>query len=269
MAIVTSLMLASSCTLFTSLDGYASDGEPIADEGGQPDALEAEAPDLSDVSVVDEERQTVAPTFKVLSLSPTTNMPPIVIPRPAQVTAGDFLLAVIANVNGAALTLTPPADALPWKLYTESPGNRQAHVWWWYKIAGDAEPAQYTFTQSGAPYAASGSLVVVSGVAPSLAAAIDVGASSVLSMGNVFVAPKVVTTSRNTLLLAAYAESNLPFTPRWTAAADATGRGTDGLVLIMDKPQADPGASSLGDATCNVTATQGGGSLLLLALRPK
>jgi hypothetical protein len=113
--------------------------------------------------------------------------------------AGDLLLAIVAHQGGSAKTMNPPAGWTPvpnadWFQAT----NARIHAW--YRLAGSAEPASYTFTLTGSGDDMSGGIVAV-GRANALAPINASGGQVTSTRSRSVTAPSITTTVANTMLL--------------------------------------------------------------------
>ncbi|HYX32422.1 MAG TPA: hypothetical protein VE954_04860 [Oligoflexus sp.] len=84
------------------------------------------------------------------------------IPRPTGVVSGDLLLARIANRNQVEATIQAPEG---WMLLRSDQSASQLKSWILWKVAGNEEPASYSFSLSIASHAA-GSILALQGVDP-------------------------------------------------------------------------------------------------------
>jgi hypothetical protein len=79
----------------------------------------------------------------------TTNSTSVVITAPTGITSGDLLIAAVATDGSTSASIAAPVGG-GWTLLnrgSDSGNNMTLGVWW--KIAGAAEPATYTFTWTG------------------------------------------------------------------------------------------------------------------------
>lgn len=70
------------------------------------------------------------------------------IVKPTGTAENDLLLCLVSlDGNGSLITFTPPADAVPWiELEQGGSPNQLVFAGAWYKVAGAAEPSDYTWT---------------------------------------------------------------------------------------------------------------------------
>jgi len=131
----------------------------------------------------------------------------LTITKPAGTASGDVMLATI-SARPSAMTINPPAG---WALYkrTEQPNGGVSTapggmtLLTYYKAAGGAEPANYTWTLANPQNDGGGvvgTITRVSGV--DTANPIDVYVDALTGNGVVHSAPSVTTTVPNTLLVA-------------------------------------------------------------------
>lgn len=71
----------------------------------------------------------------------------VTIPRPVSVVAGDFMLAMIAVTGTRSLQFSPPDGWMPLDRYVDTAFWNVG--FWYYKFAGDADPASYTWQGDG------------------------------------------------------------------------------------------------------------------------
>jgi hypothetical protein len=206
-----------------------------------------------------------APTVQGTS-SATANGPAtqLSIPRPAQASAGNLLVATVANQGGSAKTVAPPAG---WTLVanTDVYEGTNARIRAWYRYATSGEPASYTFTQSGTSgYDMAGGIVAIKDASPQAPVNAS-GAQSNGSTGSTLVAaPSVTTTVPGTLLLFGgacnVAASLLPpggMTELWDGATSGQYK-----ITIETASQYLPNAGATGTRTatastsCRSVATQ-------------
>jgi uncharacterized repeat protein (TIGR02543 family) len=213
----------------------------------------------SDPAEVDRTR-TIA--FRAASSSANHNASNLVIPRPAGLQNGDFLLAII-TFNGSP-TVTAPTG---WTLVrTDQTGTavRQAV---YYRFAGLGEPASYAWTFSSR-VGASGGIVAYSGV--HVDAPLDSSSGQANPSAMTYTAPQVVTSSSDSFLVAAFGvATNASVAPPagMIEQVEATMTvGKDKLTTeVADQIQAQAGASGVRTASGDKAAQSIG---QLLAIRP-
>jgi hypothetical protein len=141
---------------------------------------------------------------------------------------GDVLLAVTAHQGGSVKNMTPPAGwtAVP---NTDWFQGTNARIHAWFKIAGPAEPASYTFALVGSGDDMSGGILDIGSA--SQAAPIDAsgGQSNGTTSSTSVTAPSITTISPSALLIFGGAcASTGAFTPptgmteQWDAASSGT-----------------------------------------------
>ncbi len=132
-------------------------------------------------------------SFRSASSADNVSATTLVLPKPAGVVADDALLASVA-VRGAP-TITPPSGWTLVRLDLSASTVRQAVF---VHIAGDAEPASYTFTLSTAQSAAGG-IVAYGGVDGSNP--IDVHGGQANASSTSISAPSITTSGPNRMLV--------------------------------------------------------------------
>ncbi len=199
----------------------------------------------------------------------------LTINRPAGVIAGDIMLVNIAK--GGNRTTNPTSAG--WTLIdgVSLGGGTQRHGAVLYKIAGGAEPINYTFALGGGTNSTSGGIVAFSGVNNVTPFDVPTGTISVQNSQTAVVATSLTTVTANTaiVMFGQTAGDN----PTWnTASWNTTNPGA--LTELFDVGQGNNDQSSVGAAWATkpaIGATGNGAATLsfaernggiLLALRP-
>jgi hypothetical protein len=180
------------------------------------------------------------------------------VARPSGVAAGDLLLASL-EVDADPATVTGPAGwTLLQDVRTGASTSNPFHAQLWYKVAGSAEPASYTWSVGGSPWTDIGVLdyTNVSSTAPiDVSAGRDAGSTTTPATGT------LTTTSANDLVVAVFVDYA---TATWTPGPGTTKRFDFDGNTAEDKPAPSPGA--VGPATATSTAA-GPTAALIVALR--
>jgi len=182
----------------------------------------------------------------------------ITITKPASTVSGNFLIADITFQGGTTITVTPPAG---WTLILRTNNGTSVGTATYYKVAGGAEPANYTWTTTSTRQL--GGIIRYTGVNNS--SPIDVSAAAT-GNSTTPTAPTVTTTLANDRVLVFYGFSDdVTFsTPSGTTerfdigrlgAADADSRAT----AASDFAQASAGAT--GTKSSTVSSNNNGTSL--------
>ncbi|MDQ7843058.1 MAG: pilus assembly PilX N-terminal domain-containing protein [Armatimonadota bacterium] len=196
----------------------------------------------------------------------------LTIARPAGLAADDVMIAAIAVVGGSTTGITPPAG------WTLVPGGANPidngttlRLAVYYKVAGTAEPANYTWTFS-ASRKASGGIQAYRNVDP--AAPIDVALGQATPSGTTHSTPAVTTSVDGTMLVASFAAAAggtwTPQTPglverydaRSTGGAQSTRTSSEGTEQL----QAAAGPTGVKSSRTTVAAV---GATHILALAPR
>ncbi|QRO01087.1 cell wall anchor protein [Archangium violaceum] len=111
--------------------------------------------------------------------------------KPPGTAQGDVLLARIVNRDNVTATVTPPAG---WTLIRSDQSASQLKAWVFYKVAGGAEPASYTFSIDLTSNLA-GSIVAFSGADP--VNPIDAQSGQKNGLTASFITPAITTTASN------------------------------------------------------------------------
>lgn len=199
----------------------------------------------------------------------------ITINKPAGVIAGDLMLVNIAK--GGNRTTNPSSGGWTFITGADLGGGTQRYGGVLYKIAGAAEPANYTFALGAGTNSASGGIVAFSGVNTTTPFDVAPGTISVQPSQTGVVANSITTVTANTaiVMFGQAAGDN----PTWINANwNTTSPGA--LTELFDVNQANNdqssagaawaakptiGATGNGAATLSLTERNGG---ILLALRP-
>ncbi len=202
----------------------------------------------------------------------TLNSGSLIITKPTGVVSGDLMIANLVQVN----SLTPPTAPTGWTTINQvslaGTTNRFASVF--YKVAGGAEGANYTFTiPTGAAGEAIGAIIGFWGVNSTTPFDVTPGTILVNASGTTVTATGVTTVTANdaVVMLGEAAAS----APTWSAFHDTTP-GTMATILNFQgtnttigagwvlKPTT--GATGNGLATLSTPGERNGG--ILLALKP-
>jgi len=204
----------------------------------------------------------------------------LTITKPAGTASGDVMLATI-SARPSAMTINPPAG---WALYkrTEQPNGGVSTapggmtLLTYYKAAGGAEPANYTWTLANPQNDGGGvvgTITRVSGV--DTANPIDVYVDALTGNGLVHSAPSVTTTVPNTLLVASItylssrnfgAPSGIAgITERAEVRAPTSDNAIGITLLVATVPKASAGATGTVSATAAGDADYGMGHMFALA----
>lgn len=149
--------------------------------------MDAEAPAADESSTTSQALATIA--HRSSTTASGKSITSLAIAKPAGTVAGDVLLARIINRNNVAAVATPPAG---WALLRSDQSASQIKAWVFYKVAGAAEPASYTFSIDLASNMA-GSLSAFSGV--NTANPIDTQNGQKNGLTSSFTTPAITTSS--------------------------------------------------------------------------
>lgn len=201
-----------------------------------------------------------------------SNNATLTINRPAGVIAGDLMIVNIAQRG--TNTLSNPTSA-GWTLISGVDLGGGTFRWGalLYKIAGAAEPANYSFTLDGQNNGGTGAVVAFSGVDPVTPFDVPSGAISVQGSQIGITAPSKTTVTNNAaVIMFAMAAGSSPTYSGWTTTSPGA------LVELYDNQnvgassvgaawatKAAAGATGAGAAVLNTAERNGG---ILLALRP-
>lgn len=188
---------------------------------------------------------------------------------PAGTVAGDLMLATIAvRPSTVAINAPPGWTAQP---RIDQPAGNSSGQQLFYRVAGAAEPASYTWTFSAGSTGAAGGIVSYSGV--DTVAPFDAFAGNVTPSGASHTANGVTTSVLNTMLISTHSFSSAE---TWTSPAGMTERvdvaslvapNAGGISLQLNEVlQAGAGATL--DKTATVAGNADTGVAHLFALRP-
>ena len=175
-------------------------------------------------------------TFRSSNSTGQTNGSPITVNKPAGTVSGDVMLASVAVVPNTAAVNTPPAG---WTLLlsTNQTSTNTSRLYTYYKVAGAAEPASYSWTLSG------GNTGVVAAVSSyygvDTTAPIDASAAQATAKLLTHTAPSVTTTVTGDMLITVHEFASAR---NWTPPAGMTervdrasrGKNNDGVSLELN-----------------------------------
>jgi MSHA biogenesis protein MshQ len=198
----------------------------------------------------------------------------LTIARPAGTVAGDVMIASIA-VRPSSVIITPPAGWAAQAAALQNAAGNSSRQQIFYRVAGGAEPASYTWLFDSAHTGAAGGVVSFSGV--DTAAPFDAYAGNLTPQGGdsnlQHRALAVTTTVADTMVISTHSfTSAMPWTPpagmsgRVDVASIATPDAV-GIALGMNTVL-QPAAGTTGDKVATVTGNGDTGSATLMALRP-
>ena len=209
-----------------------------ADDGNSVAAAEVAAPSGLGVT----QSCSPAATIAFRAASSATGVDSLTLPTPSGTTAGDVLVAQVAN-RYTAYTLTAPSG---WTLVRrDTSGSAVTSAVFW-RVATSSEPASATFSLSGTSGVQTvGGVVAYSGVRAS--SPVDVSGVSA-GVGDTATTPSVTTTVANTRVvhLLTKRQETLPAptgtTQRWRLIS-GTGTATEGATA-GDEPFVGPGSTA-------------------------
>jgi hypothetical protein len=195
----------------------------------------------------------------------------LTIARPAGVAANDVLVAQV-TLKGVVAAITAPAAPNDWTLLDlRSSGTAGAQITQaiYWRLAGGAEPANYTWSWTGTRVAR-GAIGAYRGVEPT--APIDAWGAQVTNNNATITAPSINTTTVDTLLVAVFGSSRASthstpggMTERYDLNA---GAGTAG-VTISAATQARAATGATGARTSTIAAGAADNIGHLIALRAR
>jgi hypothetical protein len=260
---------ADQCVATTSDTDSGDPARDLSIADGVPGDLAADLSLPADMIPVQNDLAQCAIVFKDAKSAalPDSGVMSITINRPTSVD-GDFLLAGMHLGwidNGSQPTYTPPAG---WTLVRRVDLGDDGSLLTFYRFAGAAEPASYTW-QSSDKVSGVGWIVSYSGV--SKTAPIDVEAGSTSNNnGPLFTTATVTTTGSNRLAVGQFGSWTSGSSTNWTDQAGFTARvainnanNRSGMIEELLVPTA-----SSGNAVGRVDIPQGFAIMHLLALRP-
>ncbi len=189
----------------------------------------------------------------------------LTIARPIAVVEGHVMLAQVATRLGSWMVITAPAG---WQLVERRDNGTSLAQAIYYKVAGAAEPASYTWSFNFSDRAAGG-IAAYSGVDASDPILVS---GSATGSGTSIVAPSITTTVDGARLVGFYANANgnNTFTaPSGMSAlfGGGAGAGPNGMTIgAADESQASAGAT--GTRTATLGPTSSAYVAHLLALNP-
>ena len=203
----------------------------------------------------------------VARVTTTGNAASVTINRPAGVAAQDVLIAQV-TLKGVVPTIAPPATPNDWNLLdlrsTSTAGAEVTQAVYW-RVAGAAEPASYTWSWTGARVVAGG-IAAYRGVE----ATSPIDAWGARSTSNATInLPNITTNSLNTMLVALLGSSRASTHSAPTGMAERydvnSGTGTAGVTAsALTQTQAAAGATGAKTATINAGAADNLSHLIAL-----
>jgi len=175
--VTTGSITTTNATSMLVISAHTNDNSNTGVPGGFTEAWDYQTTTGNDASVsIKYEAQTTAGTKGPYNMSKTAGSDPnhgilfalkpgpagLTINRPAGTIAGDVMLAFI-SVRSAAVQITAPAGWASQAAVVQNAGNSSRQQLF-YKVAGAAEPASYTWTFDSAHQGAAGGIVSYSGV---------------------------------------------------------------------------------------------------------
>lgn len=198
----------------------------------------------------------------------------LTIAVPAGTAAGDLMIAAIV-VRPSSVIITPPAGWAAQAAALQNAAGNSSRQQIFYRVAGGAEPASYTWLFDSAHTGAAGGIVSYSGV--DTAAPFDAFAGNLTPQGGdtnlQHRALAVTTTVVDTMVISTH---SLTSAVTWTAPAGMTERvdvasqapqNAVGISLSMNEV-AQAAAGTTGDKVATAASNGDTGSATLMALRP-
>lgn len=211
-------------------------------------------------------------TGALLALRPLASG--LTINRPAGTVAGDVMVAAIA-VRPSSVIITPPAGWAAQAAALQNAAGNSSRQQIFYRVAGGAEPASYTWLFDSPFAGAVGGIISFAGV--DTAAPFDAYAGNLTPRaGDTNLqhrALAVTTTVADTMVISTHSfTSAMPWTPPagMTERVDVASIATPnafGISLEMNTVL-QPAAGTTGDKIATVTGNGDTGSATLMALRP-
>ncbi len=198
----------------------------------------------------------------------------LIIPKPTGTVIGDVMVATVM-ARPVGVTFTAPSGWALVRSTSQSTGPSIKFVSY-YKVAGAAEPSNYTWTLGGSLSAgAAGGILTFSGV--DATTPVNVEGGNTTALGYTHTANGVTTTTANTMLVSSHGfPSASPFTPP-TGMTESVDRSslptpdTVGVTLEMNYV-AQPSAGATGNKSATASGSgstdQGEGAAHILALKP-
>lgn len=192
----------------------------------------------------------------------------LTINKPAGTVAGDVMIAAVASTP-SSIAITPPSG---WTLIQsqQQSANTSSVLSTYYRVAGAAEPASYTWLLTSGHGGAVGGILSYSGVDNALP--IDVSAKAATPSSLNHTAPSVTTTVTGAMLVTVheYASSR-----RWTPPAGmrervdraSSGGSSAGITLEMNELLLGVPSAS-GAKTARAQSNADAGATVSIALRP-
>jgi hypothetical protein len=201
-----------------------------------------------------------------------TNTASLIITKPTGVLVGDVLIANLVQVN----SLTAPTAPSGWTLIDSRSlaGGTSRYAAVFYKVAGAAEGANYTFTiPTGASVNVLGAIVAFSGVDVSGATPFDVTPGSISVQGSqTGVAATAITTvsANSAVIMFGETANSIPTWSGWSTTSPGTltelydYQGTNTSIGAAWATKATAGSTGVGVATLFSSERNGG---ILIALK--
>src|SRR5207249_1142627 len=132
------------------------------------------------------------------SFSPLETTSFFIIDAPIGLQPGDLMWLDLYTDHAPSTVMSAPPG---WTLYKDFPSSSaNFHAWYYYAVAGSAEPASYSFDLDPATLSMGG-IVAYGGVKTAPLADTDIAG---VITGSPFVAPPLTTTQPNVMLLALF-----------------------------------------------------------------
>jgi hypothetical protein len=214
-----------------------------------------------------------APSVRSISSGFTANpTSQLVLSKPSGTIQNDVLVAFVTNNGGQYCTVPTPSGWTVVPNTDQIAGSTDAHTHAFYKVAGAAEPASYTFTQSGdgCEWDLMGGIYSIAGA--TTGSPINASGAQANASGTSCTSPSITTNTANTLLLFSCSSSGpapMPtFTPPsgMTEAWDVQTNGTYKMAIeSAHAAQQNSGATGGKIATLSTAQVNVG---LLIAIAP-
>jgi Bacterial Ig domain/Chitobiase/beta-hexosaminidase C-terminal domain/PASTA domain len=189
-----------------------------------------------------------AVTHRAPTTATTTGATSITVDVPAGVQPNDLLVAHIARVGNAAIT-TPSG----WTAAGGANGGNLVRQATYYRVAGAAEPASYTWTWT-ATQAAAGGMSAYYGVKASAPLGL-VGTAASANNATTVTAPSLTTTANDALVLAFFASNTNSTFSTASGMSERYEIGTTGAVSLASDDMAQAVAGPTGAMTSTATTS--------------
>ncbi|OGG73871.1 hypothetical protein A3A40_02570 [Candidatus Kaiserbacteria bacterium RIFCSPLOWO2_01_FULL_54_20] len=185
----------------------------------------------------------------------------LTLSKPASVVAGDFMLANVTLKGGSAENVTAPAG---WTQIRRTDNGTNVSIVSYWKVAGDSEPAAYTWTITPQTRAVGG-ITRYTGV--DATNPIDTSSGNT-GRSNVATAPSITTASSNEELVTLFAaDARVQFSaPTGMVEKYDTSNGSSPSTAEDDSLQAAAGAT--GPKTATISSSRRNWAAQLVALHP-